>query len=163
MRKHERQTVQRLALVASKILAHSSSTSTAYPLDFRSRLQEALERIEGLLEHHESGATIVLSKAQISAMECRDWSEEPITRRCWHGAAILVPADAELANELLGDIIEASNAEDAQADDARHRRDGTCAKYAGRAARSLAAIATGITREMQRREAAEEPGKNFGG
>ena len=83
---------------------------------------------------------IRLSDAQQSAMECRDWSEEPTTKNAWQGAHLSFTTDQ--AETIFGDLVDASNAEDAQ-----HQIEKD--KLAGRAARSLAALAGKVLDKAQ--------------
>ena len=80
--------------------------------------------------------TIKLSQSQSSALECRDWSEEPTVRRCWDGDSLLTFGAADQDN-LFSEITEASNAED---DFAEERKGTECGKLAARACRSLCCV-----------------------
>ena len=77
-----------------------------------------------------------LSDAQVSAIECRDWSEEPVMQRAWQGSYLVFEeADRE---PLWEELRDASNAEDAQAE---YDTDAAARKFAGRASRSLGCVA----------------------
>lgn len=84
-----------------------------------------------------------LTDAQVSAMECRDWTEEPVVRRCWDGGAALL-FDAQDREPLYAALQDASNAEDAHAEYVLGP--GDCRTYARRAARSLATLAGRVLR-----------------
>lgn len=79
---------------------------------------------------------IHLTSAQASAFECRDWSDEPITRAAWDGDSRLVFDDRD-ADTLASEITDASNAEDEFAQDMVPCE---CRTFAKRAARSLACV-----------------------
>ncbi len=92
--------------------------------------------------------TVKLSEAQRSALECRDWSEEPIMRESWDGGYRL-KVDPQYADQLLYEVTEASNAEDAQEQELQGRRDydsRTAARHAARAARAPSSLGDRIIR-----------------
>lgn len=84
--------------------------------------------------------TIKLSEAQKSAVECRDWSEEPFMRAAWDGG-YRIRIDPEDATHLLSEVIDAANTEDAEQ---QCQRDREMAKLAGRACRALSSLADKI-------------------
>jgi len=83
---------------------------------------------------------IRLSSAQESAMQCRDWSEEPAVREAWRGSQLFLPEDDEQREQLWRELNDASNAEDESAE----HLDPEGAKYARRASRSLQALASRV-------------------
>ena len=85
---------------------------------------------------------IRLSSAQESALECRDWSEEPAVREAWRGSQLFPPEDDEQREQLWRELNDASNAEDDFAEDQGNDGDGR--KYARRASRSLACLASRV-------------------
>ena len=85
---------------------------------------------------------IRLSSAQESAMQCRDWSDEPAVREAWRGSQLFIPEDDEQREQLWRELNDASNAEDDFAEDRGNDQDGR--KYARRAAKSLASLASRV-------------------
>ena len=85
---------------------------------------------------------IRLSSAQESAMQCRDWSDEPAVREAWRGSQLFVPEDDDQKEQLWSELNDASNAEDAFAEESTNDPDGR--KYARRASRSLACLASRV-------------------
>lgn len=90
---------------------------------------------------------IRMTDAQISALECSgvdvalDAAEE-LVARCWQDQQLVFHPDE--ADALASALCELSNAEDACAQDAG--RDAAERKFAGRAARSLAALMSRVGR-----------------
>lgn len=78
---------------------------------------------------------IRLSPAQVSALECRE--PDGILGECWKGSRLRVPDDPGERRELAEEVNEASNAEDA---DAQDNPDPAMRVYAGRASRSLSTV-----------------------
>lgn len=83
-----------------------------------------------------------LTDAQIGAVMCRDWSEEPVMRRqlfvhdlLRNGCMQVLPSELDA---LADEVNEASNAEDAHAIELRHEGHLDCARHAARSARVLA-------------------------
>ena len=116
-----------------------------------------LIEVEMATRYHDGDAVIMshrvaLTSPQVSAMECRDFSEEPVTRACWRpgNTAIGVPANNVLASQLLTDLIEASNAEDAQACD---DDDATTRRHARNASLCLSRIADKVAHIISSRTA----------
>jgi hypothetical protein len=55
--------------------------------------------------------TIKLTGPQLSAMECRDWSDEDAAREAWKGDRL--EFDAADAPAIYSDLTDAANSEDA--------------------------------------------------
>ena len=94
---------------------------------------------------------IRLTEAQRSALECRDLAlnpEDALLATAWERgdrrSLVFEAHDGEALFELLN---EASNAEDAFAQDPRH--DPDLRQFAGRAARSLASVASRVLRNAR--------------
>lgn len=101
---------------------------------------------------------ILLTPAQVSALECRgidELDDSPRTAAAWDRRRHLtVPADRDQALELMAELIEHSNGEDAQAEMEAGTETGM---YAGRAARSLAALSGKVCRAITTND--EEQGR----
>jgi hypothetical protein len=84
---------------------------------------------------------IRMTEPQASAVECRDWSEEPIMAAAWDGDRTLEFA-ATSGHDLFSELTEASNAEDAFAEMTEH--DKEMRKWAARASRALGNLASKV-------------------
>lgn len=86
---------------------------------------------------------IRLSPAQVSALECREGGGlDEVTLRAWQGEYLVFP---ESERELLfEELIEASNCEDAQAEEQRYRGENSVAAY--RAALSFSTLTGKVLR-----------------
>ena len=86
--------------------------------------------------------TVKLTEPQEGAFQCRDWSEEPLTRAAWSGGRLTF--DSADAWDLLTEITDASNAEDEFAQTVT----GECRTHANRAAQVLANVTKSIVRAL---------------
>ncbi len=90
--------------------------------------------------------TIRLTNAQTAALECRGLEApqdelEELVARCWDQARGRLTFEPDEADDLWGILSEMSNAEDAQQQE-------TGDVFAGRAARSLASVASKVIRAI---------------
>ena len=98
---------------------------------------------------------IRLTTAQVSAIECRDWSEEPLVVAAWRGQWLTIPEDDAEREQLWRDINDASNAEDAVAEDPAE--DPVSRRYARRAAWSLSCVARRVICQDLQKETSRIP------
>ena len=80
---------------------------------------------------------VKLTEPQIGAIQCRDWSEEPVMAKWWPGSSTLLFEESERA-ALAAEVNDASNAEDEHAQELRREGALDCARLAARSARVLA-------------------------
>ena len=96
-----------------------------------------------------AGTRILLTPAQVSALECRgidELDDSPEVSKAWDRRRHLtVPANEGAATLLLEELIEHSNGEDAQAEMEAGTETG---KLAGRAARSFNAICSKVVKAI---------------
>jgi urease accessory protein UreH len=88
-----------------------------------------------------------LTLPQQAALECRRDGLEPLALGAWQGRWLLFSRDQ--AEDLMSELIEASNAEDAQAERLRHCGDLECARFAARDSRALGNVASRIVRALR--------------
>ena len=89
-----------------------------------------------------------LTCPQQTALECRRDGLDPLTLEAWQGRWLVFSRTR--ADELLSELVEASNAEDAQAEACRRHGDLLCARFAARDSRALGNIASSIVRAIRR-------------
>jgi len=89
-----------------------------------------------------------LTVPQQGALECRRDGLEALTLDAWQGRYLVFYR--EQADALLSELVEASNAEDAQAERLRRIGDKDCARFAARDSRALGNIASSIVRALRR-------------
>lgn len=85
-----------------------------------------------------------MTDAQVGALQCAYLDDMPAVRGAWDGSNWL-RFDRSQAEALWSEINDASNSEDGTAEELRSSAP-ECAKLAGRAARSLAALGGRILR-----------------
>jgi len=84
--------------------------------------------------------TVRLTDPQIGAIQCRDWSEEPVMRaQLIHDRTALHFLERDRV-ALAEELNTASNAEDEHAQQLRREGELECARHAARAARVLANV-----------------------
>jgi len=84
---------------------------------------------------------VKLTEPQAGAIQCRDWSEEPIMRRLLRdGALVRMALVFQWIDQqtLAAEVNDASNAEDEHAEQLRREGALDCARLAARSARVLA-------------------------
>lgn len=97
-----------------------------------------------------------LTDAQLSAVQCRDWSEDPIMASTWDGGAVLV-FDSAHASDLASEVNSASNAEDDHAQILRKEGEFDCARGAAGSSRALCNLMLRILKESAK--VVENPGR----
>lgn len=78
-----------------------------------------------------------LTDPQIGAIQCRDWSEEPVMQRRYRCGDSHLMFTPEERDALAAEVNDASNAEDEHAQQLRREGELECARHAARAARVL--------------------------
>ena len=89
-----------------------------------------------------------LTLPQQGALECRRDGLEPLTLEAWQGRWLVFSRPQ--ADALLSELVEASNAEDAQAERLRRCSDLECARWAARDSRALGNVASSIVRALRK-------------
>lgn len=90
---------------------------------------------------------VKLTPSQQGALMTRKDGLDPLTLKSWQGPW-LVFSRLE-AEELMSELIEASNAEDAQAELLRSQGEADAARYAARDSRVLGNVASGIVKALR--------------
>lgn len=89
-----------------------------------------------------------LTPPQQGALECRRDGLDPLTLEAWQGRWLVFSRTR--ADELLSELVDASNAEDAQAERLRRQGNLLCARFAAADSRALGNVASSIVRALRR-------------